>query len=853
MRNACTAPSVLLTIILAAALCPALPRPADAYSANLLANPGFEDGNAHWGAYASWGDPDPYPEARAVQESSHSGLWSLKVGTVTGGRAQTFAKPRAGTTYTLGAWGKVSQIGEIGWVGVEYWDIYGNRVTQSVEFVEPFYTYKEVAFGTPPTIADMRIFAWKNDGVGYLYVDDVSFVGPDLLLSPGNTDYYVDSAIGDDGNPGTFPLAPWRTLDKVNTVLFAPGDHIYLKAGSAWTGQLDPWGSGESGSPIVVDIWDTGPEPIIDGQGLVTAPMRLFNQEYWEISNLELTNYDAANVRERFGVWIAAEDAGTLHHLYVRDLDVHDVNGLLDDDHKANGGIVYDIRGTGLETRWDDVLVEDCTVRSVDRSGIWLSSMWWDRNLASDQPGHWVGSTNVVIRSNYVSDIGGDGIVPCMCIGPLVEHNTAQDCNVRSGRYCVAIWPWSCDDAVIQYNEAFGTRTTWDGEGFDSDWFSNNTVIQYNYSHDNEGGFCLICSNGEYDGFNDGTTVRYNISQNDDVRAFHIAGPCTNTYVYNNTIYIGEGMDVDPIVHSSWGGYADETHFYNNIFYNLGSGGFIFGASTNNVFDYNVFYGNHPASEPADPHKLTSDPQLVQPGSGWLGRDSCLGYRLRPTSPCLDSGLGLAAHAGLDYWDNPVPSGLAVDRGAHEYPQFPDVPSNYWAFLEVEACLAAGVTYGYLDGTYRPGAAVSRDQMAVYVSRALAGGDDLVPDGPPEATFNDVPTDHWAYKHVEYAVDRNVVAGYDDGLYRPDRTVDRGQMAVFISRAAAGGDENVPDGPPEATFDDVPTDHWAYKYVEYCASQGIVQGYDPVTYRPLDPVTRDQMAVYIARAFDLLL
>jgi hypothetical protein len=76
-------------------------------------------------------------------------------------------------------------------------------------------------------------------------------------------------------------------------------------------------------------------------------------------------------------------------------------------------------------------------------------------------------------------------------------------------------------------------------------------------------------------------------------------------------------------------------------------------------------------------------------------------------------------------------------------------------------------------------------------------------------------------------------------------------MSVFIARADAGGDGGVPDGPAEATFDDVPTDHWAYKYVEYCVDNGIVGGYDPVTYAPDVIVTRDQMAVFISRAFDL--
>ncbi len=843
-----------LSLAAAAALCLTFPIAAHAWSDNLLQNPGFEDGKAHWTADASWSVPDPYPEAQAVQAHPHSGLWSLRIGTATGRAAQTLAKPRPSTTYRVGAWGKVSQPGESGRLGVEWCDISGNCFAPEVEFNTTLYQYQEMEFTTPPTIDSVRVYAWKDHGTGYLYVDDVSLIGPDLQSSPGSTTYYVDSAGGDDDYPGTFALAPWRTLDKVNTVLFAPGDRVFLKAGSVWTGQLDPWGSGESGSPVLVDMYGQGPKPIIDGQGIVTAPMRLFNQEYWEVSNLELTNYDPGNVRERFGAWIAAEDAGTLHHLHLKDLDVHDVNGRNEDAYKTNGGIIFDIRGGGRQTRWDDVLVEKCSVRGVDRSGIWLASLWWDRNLSDTLPGHWVGSTNVVIRNNFVDDIGGDGIVPLMCSGPLVEYNTAKNCNKRSGRYCVAIWSWACDDTIIQYNEAYLTRTTMDGEGFDSDWFSNNTIIQYNYSHDNEGGFCLICANGTYPGggFNDGTIVRYNISQNDQTRAFHIAGPLTNTSVYNNTIYIGEGMAVDPIIHTFWGGWADNTRFCNNIFYNLGAGDYILASSTSNAFDYNLFYGNHPAGEPADPHKLTNDPEFRNPGAAWLGRDSCLGYKLRSTSPCIDSGLTVSDHGDLDYWGNTVPSGLGVDRGAHEYPRFSDVPDDHWAFHEVTACVDAGIVQGYDDGCYHPEYPVSRDQMAVFISRAFADGDDRVPDGPAQATFDDVPPDHWAYKYIEYSVANDIVQGFDPITYGPTVTLSRDAMAVFISRAVAGGDASVPEGPAEATFDDVPTDHWAYKYIEHCAAEGIVHGYDPVTYAPTCTVTRDQMAVFISRAFKLL-
>jgi hypothetical protein len=190
---------------------------------------------------------------------------------------------------------------------------------------------------------------------------------------------------------------------------------------------------------------------------------------------------------------------------------------------------------------------------------------------------------------------------------------------------------------------------------------------------------------------------------------------------------------------------------------------------------------------------------------------------------------------------------------------FYDVPWYHWAFDYVGACFNANIVAGYTPTHYRPTWAVTRDQMAVYISRGLVApsGDAAIPPGPPEATFSDVPTDHWAFKWVEYAFANSIVGGYWDGTYRPTNPVDRGQMAVFIARAIVTphGDEGlVGYTPPETpTFSDVATDHWAYKYIEYIAQDSVAvsQGYGDGTYRPAVIVTRDQMAVYVQRAFAL--
>ena len=179
----------------------------------------------------------------------------------------------------------------------------------------------------------------------------------------------------------------------------------------------------------------------------------------------------------------------------------------------------------------------------------------------------------------------------------------------------------------------------------------------------------------------------------------------------------------------------------------------------------------------------------------------------------------------------------------------------HWAFHEIEACYRAGIVAGYTEGTYGCAQSVDRAQMAVYVSRALAGGDENVPAGPAQATFDDVPAASWAYDHIEYAVWANVVQGYDEFHYLPDQNLDRSQMAVFIARSIADptGEEGL-DGfqdPAVPTFDDVPTECWGYTHIEYCVENDVVHGYEDGLYHPEIIVTRDQMAVYICRAFEL--
>jgi hypothetical protein len=158
------------------------------------------------------------------------------------------------------------------------------------------------------------------------------------------------------------------------------------------------------------------------------------------------------------------------------------------------------------------------------------------------------------------------------------------------------------------------------------------------------------------------------------MRLFHLAGIISNTRIYNNTFYLPAGSTTAPIYATGWNGYPVSVYFNNNIFY-LASAGMWIGWSNigTKVFDNNVVYGMHTSGEPSGNNNLTSDPQLVSPGSGATGSlvngvltfGNVDGYKLKTGSPALQAGKLMTGNGGHDYWGNPVSATTPPNIGAH--------------------------------------------------------------------------------------------------------------------------------------------------------------------------------------------
>ncbi len=495
-----------------------------------------------------------------------------------------------------------------------------------------------------------------NFSLPFLRPGQIAIVGFIFISLAASADtFYIDSGSGDDTRDGHTPEAAWKTLDRINQQTFKPGDVIRFKAGSRYTGQLKPSGSGAIANGrtncITISRYGGSERPRIDGEGKVLDTLLLRNVEFWEVQDLEITNEGETREPGRTGVRVLNDGFGKMRHIHLRHLFVHDVNGDLRKE-KEGCGIFFESRG-GNESHFDDLLIENCHVVRTDRNGIC-------------QRGGRTRSLGVVIRGNVLEDIGGDGIKIWGSNGALVERNVIRGGRMRCEDYAAGIWPFASDDTMIQFNEVSGMKGTKDGQGFDSDYLCRRSIFQYNYSHDNEGGFFLICAPGN--SYNEDTIIRYNISQNDGInsaRVFHFGGGATRTQIYNNTIYVGTNQSLPMILCTDWsGGNARGTRFYNNLFYVDGRVTYDWGKSSDTIFENNVFCGEH-VNPPSDSAGLTNCPPLIQPGGGKDGFDSLKAYAFREGAETV-SGKVIPNNGGRDIFGTAVSENHPPQVGAIE-------------------------------------------------------------------------------------------------------------------------------------------------------------------------------------------
>ena len=171
--------------------------------------------------------------------------------------------------------------------------------------------------------------------------------------------------------------------------------------------------------------------------------------------------------------------------------------------------------------------------------------------------------------------------------------------------------------------------------------------------------------------------------------------------------------------------------------------------------------------------------------------------------------------------------------------EFNDLSSNQRFYEEIHYLVNKGIITGFPDKTFRSDQAVTREQAAIMIGRAL----NL--DGSKRTTkFKDVSVDSEASGYIASSVEKGIITGFPDGTYRPSQPVTRGQMAIFLNRAFP-----LKEGKGNS-FKDVKSGIAAYQAILNVTAESIASGYPDGTYRPDLHVTRGQFSAFMARTLE---
>jgi hypothetical protein len=465
---------------------------------------------------------------------------------------------------------------------------------------------------------------------------------------------------------------------------------------------------------------------VIDGVGAHEPAIFLLNVQNYTIRNLDLTQHGQTpqliesehgkdqdqNSDEYMRAIVhilglgpvgvqACGEVCKVRNIRLENLKVHDGswNGIY-------GGAGYYQLDTNTFGYIDNLVVTGVEAWNNQKSGVDVTSTY-TKTIT-------YGSTNIQVLNSYLHHNGADGAV----VGPadhvLMDGNEAsyngQTRNARLG-----LWTWDSHDTTIQFNHSHHNMTpdnsnhARDGGGFDCDLGSEDCMMQYNWSHDNQGeGFLILTwpiGYGYARGVSHNIQMRYNISERDAKKLacpITVFGGVLPGVIYNNTIYYEPDRLAGSVMFqaeggafcsSIWGKSGNPTvHVYNNIFINNGT---VNPSAVSNLawtdakgtffFNNNLWYRVEGGLR-----FLWGGRTPITTWSGWQAKGfDAQGYNANPlvtgalgsgpNAYLLQAGSPAINHARIvtealrgmgtrDYFGTTIPQGGAYDIGAAERP-----------------------------------------------------------------------------------------------------------------------------------------------------------------------------------------
>lgn len=514
--------------------------------------------------------------------------------------------------------------------------------------------------------------------------------------------YYI-SPSGNDNSSGTSATEAWQTIAKFNSLDLLPGTIVLFEGGQVFSGSIYVNASDANDPLNAVTLSSYGSGKAIISSGAAYG-LYAYNTQGISISNLVFAG-SGMNTNTGDGILFYADLAGDkkLSNVNIRHVEVY--------GYGKNGIVISSGNGN---TGFKDVIIDSVHVHHVRTNGITTSGYTSQSHIG------WA-HQNVTIKNTEVDNVPGfsdpdthrgSGIILGQVNNGLIErcvaHHTGADnthCGGPGG-----IWAWDCNNLTIQHCESYLNKsgTGCDGLGFDFDGGMTNSVMQYNYSHDNDGAGYLL---GQYDNARpwSNNIIRFNISENDGrtneggITLFKgINTVMDGAKIYNNTVYITPSpanSAIGAFTITDWHKGITGTEVYNNIFQTTGgvalidvpagysayfagnlywSSGADFkiyyqGPTYTNLLDWRAATGNEQFGSMAT--GIAANPAFNATGNGTVvfpnPTEQLSTYKLSAGSPATDAGLDIANLFGIsrgsrDFFNNTIYDGSIADIGAYD-------------------------------------------------------------------------------------------------------------------------------------------------------------------------------------------
>ncbi len=366
-------------------------------------------------------------------------------------------------------------------------------------------------------------------GVKFLFCVLVVFV---LISSTGWAATYYVSNGGNDGNTGTSSSAPWKTVSKVNSRSFSPGDKILFERGSSWNEQLKPSSSGSAaGGYITYGAYGSGNKPLLDGGSRIGF---MINDEvgrsYLIFENLDMRSATTGGIN----------NSHTSTYWYIQDCSFHDI------------GSLSSAIGEGILNRGSYITVRRCLFYNNGRHGI---AIWNDSTSAQTDI---VCEFNDLYNSNHsIVDIQASNGTSGNMNNITIRYNKIHE---EAAWAANALYANGTTSSTVTNLKIYGNIIyNITGRGVALDQYCNLVSIYNNTFYNVSDQICSM-ENGT------GTVYLYNnIGMNAGVVIVRV-DTSTNKHVDYNCWYQGSGFPssfarVNGSVYSNWASYKTATGF----------------------------------------------------------------------------------------------------------------------------------------------------------------------------------------------------------------------------------------------------------------------------------------------------